>query len=144
MVAQKKLKNKYEDPDFLPKSTKRAGMMKSIKEYFRIHHGVMKAPLLYTIRKNIGVYIWPNSNYIFMTLGTFDAGMSIRMLHAPIHVSYKNFNTLETRPEQTEIYRLGNRIAYEILNQINKDMNLYSFVYEIQVESQWMGDIQHY
>ena len=33
-----------------------AGTMENIKEYLRLYHGVMRAPLAYVIRKTILVY----------------------------------------------------------------------------------------
>ena len=50
LAAQKMLKNEYKDPDVLPKVNKAdmAGTMEP-----RLHHGVIRAPLAYIIRKTI-------------------------------------------------------------------------------------------
>ena len=57
VVGQKKCKDEYEDPNMLPKINKSdmAGMIKSIGEYLRLCHGVVKDPLAYVIRKMIKV-----------------------------------------------------------------------------------------
>ena len=57
LVGQKKLEDENKDPEMLPKINKSdmAGMMESIEEYLRSHHGVIKAPLAYVIRKTITV-----------------------------------------------------------------------------------------
>ena len=59
MTGHKKLKDKYKDPNVLPKINKSdiAGTMEAIKEYLRLHHGVIRAPLAYVIRKTITVQI---------------------------------------------------------------------------------------
>ena len=47
LARQKRLKDEYKDPDVLTKVNKAdmAGMMESIKEYFRSCHSVMRVPL---------------------------------------------------------------------------------------------------
>ena len=47
LADQKKLKDEYRDPDLLPKIniSDMEGMMESIKEYLRLHHGVLRASL---------------------------------------------------------------------------------------------------
>ena len=55
MTGQKKLNDKYKDPDILPMINKSdmAGTMEAIKEYFRSCHSVMRAPLTHVIKKTI-------------------------------------------------------------------------------------------
>ena len=55
LAWQKRLQDEYDDPDMLPKVNKAnmAGMMKAIIEYLRSHHGVLRKPLAYVIRKTI-------------------------------------------------------------------------------------------
>ena len=55
ITGQKKLKDKYNNPDVLPGVNKAdmAGTMKSIKEYLRSHNGVMRALIAYIIRKTL-------------------------------------------------------------------------------------------
>ena len=57
VVDPKRLKDKYKDPDVLPKVNKAhmAETMESIKEYLRSCHGVVKAPLAHVITKTITV-----------------------------------------------------------------------------------------
>ena len=57
LAGQKRLKNEYKDPDMLFKVNKahKAGMIESIEEYLRSHHGVVRAPLAYVISKSITV-----------------------------------------------------------------------------------------
>ena len=70
LVRQKWLKNKYKDPDMMPKVNKAdmAGMMESIKEYLRSCCGVKRA-LAYITRKTIIVQIYgdyPNMQLLMM------------------------------------------------------------------------------
>ena len=60
LAGQKRLKDEYKDPYMLPKINKAdmAGMMESIKHYFRSYCGVMRVPLAYVIRKTISVQIY--------------------------------------------------------------------------------------
>ena len=53
LAGQKKLKDEYKNPDMQPKINKFdvAGTMESIKEYLRSHHGIVRVPLAYVIRK---------------------------------------------------------------------------------------------
>ena len=57
MTGQKKLEDKYKDPKVLPKINKSdmAGTVEAIKEYLRLHCGVIRAPLAYVVRKTITV-----------------------------------------------------------------------------------------
>ena len=56
-TGQKKLDDRYKDPDVLPKINKSdmSGMMESINEYFRSHHGFVRPALAYVIWKTITV-----------------------------------------------------------------------------------------
>ena len=49
------LEDDYNNPDMLPRINKSdmEGTIESIKEYLKSHHGVIKAPLAYVIRKTI-------------------------------------------------------------------------------------------
>ena len=60
LVNQKMLKDEYKKPYVLPKVNKAdmAGMIKSIKEYLLLHHGVIRVPPAYVIRKNITVQVY--------------------------------------------------------------------------------------
>ena len=81
MTGQKKLKDEYKDPGMLPKINKSdmAGTMEVIKEYLRLHHGVVRAPLAYIIRKTISVQTYGD----YPTSATSDNEMIARMLHLP-------------------------------------------------------------
>ena len=54
-AGQKRLEDEYKDPHMLPtvNKTDMAGMMETIFDYLRSHHGVVRAPLAYLIRKTI-------------------------------------------------------------------------------------------
>ena len=56
-----------------------AGTMESIEEYLRSHHGVMKAPLAYVVRKTITVQTMGD----YSMYATPDNEMIARMLHLP-------------------------------------------------------------
>ena len=64
LPGHKRLKDELKDPHVLPKVNKAdmKGTMESIKEYLRSHHGVMRVPLAYVIKKTITV------KYIVITL----------------------------------------------------------------------------
>ena len=55
LAGQKRLEIDYKDPDILPKVNEAdmAEIMEAIKEYLRLHHAIMRAPLAYVIRKPI-------------------------------------------------------------------------------------------
>ena len=59
LMGQKRLEDKYKDPDMLLKVNKAdmAGKLVSIKEYLRSCHGVVRTPLAYVIRKTITVQV---------------------------------------------------------------------------------------
>ena len=78
LTEQKRLKDEYKDPDVLPKVKKAdmAGMMESIEEYLRSHHGLIRETLAFVIRKTI----------IVQTYGDYPKyEMITRMLHLPPH-----------------------------------------------------------
>ena len=81
LAGQKKLKDEYKDPNLLPKINKSdtAGMIESIKEYLRLHCGVIQAPLAYIIRKTITV----QTHGDYPMYATPDDEMIARMLHLP-------------------------------------------------------------
>ena len=77
LSREKRLKDKYKDPDVLHKDNKAdmAGMMEFIEEYLRSCDGVVRASLAFVIRKAIkGDY----PKYV-----TLDDEMNARMLHLP-------------------------------------------------------------
>ena len=55
LASQKRLKDKYKDPDMLFMINKAdiAGMMETTEEYLRSYCGVVRVPLAYIIRKMI-------------------------------------------------------------------------------------------
>ena len=57
-----------------------AGTMESIEDYLRSHHGVIKAPLVYVIRKTITVPTYGD----YPTYVIPDYEMIARMLHLPL------------------------------------------------------------
>ena len=119
LVGQKKLEDKYKDPDMLLKINKSdmAGTMQSIKEYLRAHHGVIKEPLAYVIRKTYADY---------PTHETPDDEMITRMLNLPQH---KNKLLLESSLDKVRDgmpeYTINIRMVYDILDQICKDTDPY-------------------
>ena len=52
LSGQKRLKDKFKDLDMLPKVNKASmvGMMESVEEYLRSHHGVIRVSLAYIIQ----------------------------------------------------------------------------------------------
>ena len=81
LLDQKKLKDEYKDPNMLLKinESDTARTMESIKEYLMTHHGVVKTPLAYIIRKTITVQTYGD----YPTLATPDDEVIARMLHLP-------------------------------------------------------------
>ena len=54
LAGQKRLEYGYKEPDLLHKvEANMAGMKEAIKQYFRLHHDVMRAPLACVIMKTI-------------------------------------------------------------------------------------------
>ena len=81
MTDQKKLKDKFKDTSVLPMINKSdmAGIMEAIKEYLRLHHGVVRAPLAYIMRKTIIVQTCGD----YPTYAAHDDKMIAMMLHLP-------------------------------------------------------------
>ena len=97
-------------------------MMESIKEYFRAHHGVVKAPLAYITRKTITVQTMGD----YPTYASPDDKMIARILHLPPD---KNKLLLESSghkvQDPTAEYIIDNRTVYDVLC---KDTDLYPYV----------------
>ena len=53
LAGQTWFEDDYKDTDMLPQviKTDMTVMMEAIKEYLRLHHGVVRAPLAYIIRR---------------------------------------------------------------------------------------------
>ena len=81
LAGEKKLEEKYKDPDVLPKINKSdmAWTMEAIEEYLRSRQGVIKAPLAYIIRKTILVQTYGEyPKYV-----TLDDEIITKMLNLP-------------------------------------------------------------
>ena len=149
LVGQKKLKNEYKDPNMLPKINKSdmAGTMEAIKEHLRSRQGVIRAPLVYIIRKTIKVQTYGN----YPLYATSDDKMMTKMLHLPadknkIYNKQSVQSVTQCRPE----YKIDNRTVYDILNQICMDTDLYPYVKQHKskrdgrgafyaIHSRWLG-----
>ena len=99
--------------------------MEAIKEYLRLHCGVVWAPLTYVIQKTITVQTYGD----YPTYATPDDEMIARILHLPLE---KNMLLHETDTQvgqacMTE-YKIDNRTIYDILDHIYKDTGLYPYV----------------
>ena len=92
-----------------------AGTLESIKEYFRSHHGVIRAPLTYNIRKTITVQTCGD----YPMYMTPDEEMITRMLHLPSDKN-KLFSEKDVQRVQvcTAENKIANRIVYDVLDQI--------------------------
>ena len=123
--------------------------MEAIKEYLRSCHGVLRAPLVYVIRKNI----------VFKTYGdnlkyaTPDDKMFARMSHLPLE---KNKLLSECDVQSARVcaaeYKIDNRSVCDILDQIYKNTDLYPYAkhYESKrdvrgafyaIHFRWLGPI---
>ena len=123
MKGQKKLDDKHKDPNVLPKINKSdmAGMMAAIEEYLRLHHGVIRAPLAYVIRKTITVQTYGD----YPTYATPDDEMITRMLHLPSDKKkLHNKQSAQSVTQHTTEYKKDNRTVCAILDQICKDTDL--------------------
>ena len=123
LAGQKRLEVEYKDPDVLPKVNKAvmAGMMESI----RSHHSVIRAPLVYIIRKTITVQTYGD----YSTYTTHDNTMITRMLHLPPEKNIlHNEQSAQSVKEHRAEYEIDNRSVYDILDQICKDIDLYPYV----------------
>ena len=115
LEGQKRLKDEYKDPDVLPKINKAdmARMMKSIKEYLRSQHGVMRAPLAYIMRKTITVQIYND----YPNYATPENEMIARMLHWPPDKNkLHNEQSAQSVKEHTADYEIDIRKVYNILD----------------------------
>ena len=79
LVGKKKLGDKYNDSDLLPKINKAntVGMMEAIKEYPRSFHSIKRAHFTYIIRKTVTVQAY----VIYPLYVMHDDKMIARMLH---------------------------------------------------------------
>ena len=111
----------------LPKVNKNnmAGTMKSIEEYLRSHHGVIRASLAYIVRKNITVHIYGDyPKYV-----SLDDEMITRILHLhPNENKLHNEQSAQSVTECTVELKIVNKSVYDILDQTCKDNNLYPYV----------------
>ena len=127
LTGQEKLKDEYKDPDVLLKINKSdmAETMESIKEYLRSHHGVVRAPLAYIIRKTITVQTYDE----YPMYATPDDEMITRILLLPLD---KNKLLPEKDVQRAQVYsteyKIDNRMVYDVLDQICKDTDLYPYV----------------
>ena len=98
MAGQKKLEDKYKDPNVMPKINKpdMEGTMKTIKEYLRLCLGVIQAPFSHVIRKTIIVQTYGN----YSTCETPDSEMIARMLQLPIE---KNEALIKTNAQTVQV-----------------------------------------
>ena len=127
LAGEKKLEDKYKDPDVLPKinTYDMAGMMDAIKEYLRSCCGVIRAPLAYIIRKTILVQTYGE----YPKYATHDNEIISRMLHL-----YPGKNKLlqeqdaQLAKASTAEYEIENNSVYDILDQICKDTDFYPYV----------------
>ena len=99
--------------------------METTKEYLRSHHGVVRAPLAYVIRKIITVETYGD----YPTYEALDNEIITRMLHLPSEKNkLHNKQSAWSVTEHTTEYRIDNRTAYDILDKICKDTELYPYV----------------
>ena len=127
LAGQKTLEDEYKDPDVLPKINKSdmAGTIESIEEYLRSHHGVIRAPLAYIIKKTILVQTYGD----YPKYATPDNEMIAKILNLPPD---KN-RLLQEQDTQSGIsytaeYEIDNKSVNDILDQICKDTDLYPYV----------------
>ena len=125
-------------PDVLPKVNKAdmAGTMECIKEYLRSHYSVIRAPFVYVIRKTTSVQFCGNlSKY-----STPDNEMITRILHPPTDKNrLHNEQRAQSVKEHTSKYEIDNRSVYDILDQINKDTDLYQYIKQHKSKSDGRG-----
>ena len=96
-------------------------MMEAIKEYLRSHHGVLRAPLAYVIRKTILVQIYLE----YFKYATPDDEMITRMLQLqPDTNKLLQEQDAQTSKACTAEYKIDNRRVYDMLDQICKDTDL--------------------
>ena len=124
-----------------------AGTMEAIEEYLRLHHGIVRAPLAYIIRKTITVQTYSD----YPTYVTPDDEMIIKMLHLPSDENkVHNEQIAQSFTQHTTEYKIDNRTVYDILDQICKDTDLYPYVKQhkskkdgrgsfYSIHSRWLG-----
>ena len=97
LLGQKRLDDEYNYLDMLFKVNKAdmAGMMKSIKEYLRSSHGVVRASLAYIIRKTITVQTYGD----YPTYAAPDDKMIARILQL-CRVIKSSYNRVEDRQQK--------------------------------------------
>ena len=102
-----------------------AGTMEAIKEYLRLHCGVIWAPSACHILKTIKVQSYGD----YLLYATPDDEMIARMLHLPSD-KYKMHNKQSALSVTMHIpeYEIDNKTVYDILDQICKDADLYLYV----------------
>ena len=149
MTGQKKLEDEYKDPNVMPKINKSdiAGMMEAIKEYLRLHCGVVRLPFVYVIWKTITVQTYGD----YHMYATPDDEMNARMLHLPLDKNkVHNEQSAQSVTQHTTEYKIDNRTVYDILDQICKDVYLYPYVKQHKstrdgrgafyaIHSRWLG-----
>ena len=122
LAGQKRQKDEYKDPEVLPKVKKAymAGMVESIKEYCSSHHGVMRAPLAYIVRKTIIV----RTNGDYLKYATPDDEMIAKMLHLPQEQSalsvkeHMTVNEIDNRSVYDHWMPLGKLVPIQSLRHI--------------------------
>ena len=138
IAGQKRLKDKYKDPDMLPKVNKAdiAGMMESIEECLRSHCSIMRAYLAYVIWKIITVPIYGNDP----KYATHDDEMIARMLQLPSDKNkLHNEQSAQSVIEHMADYKIDNRCVYDLLHQICKDTDMYPYVKKHQSKRDGRG-----
>ena len=126
LAGQKRLEDEYNNLGMLPKANKInvAETIESIKEYFRSHYGVIRAPHAYIIRKSItGQVFGDYPKYI-----THDNDIISRMLHLPLDKNQlHNEQSAQSVRECIAEYKIDNGSVYNIMDQIFKDTDLYLY-----------------
>ena len=124
-----------------------AGTMKFIKEYLRLCHIVVRAPLAYIIMKAIIVQTYGDyPKYV-----TPANEMITRMIHLPPGKNrLQNEQNAQLVKESMVEYKIDNRSVYDILDQICKGTHLYPYVKQHKskrggrcelyaIHSRWLG-----
>ena len=102
--------------------TDKTGMMEAIKEYIKLHYGVVRAPLACNIQQTITVQTYGD----YPMYATTDDKMIIRMLHLPSDKNkMHNEQSAQSVTEPMTENEIDTRIIYDILYQICKDTDLY-------------------
>ena len=95
LAGQKRLEDIYKDLDMLPKDNKAemTGMINAVEENLRLHHGVVRAPFVYVIRKMMIAQTYSE----YLRYVTLDDEMISRMSHLfpnKNRLKLKNSNTI--------------------------------------------------